>query len=117
MYTQANSLIGQLCKEDGEIAETNEEKANKHDDCFTCVYKKYLHNIPNIEMASWSNGMTLADIIIKTPDAIHIYTRQARNLKTNKAFGLEGLAPYALKEFNMMQEIINLLVYRSRVFQ
>ena len=73
MYTQANSLIGQLCKEDGEIAETNEAKANKHNDWFTSVFtKKNLHNLPNIEMASISNGITLADII-KRPHAIHMY--------------------------------------------
>jgi hypothetical protein len=92
-----NSSVSSLATKDGDLAVTDEHKANILNTFFSSVFtRENITNLPNIELASRSNGAMLSDVLI-TPQAVK---EKLCKLDASKAFGPDGIPPRVLKELH-----------------
>ena len=95
--TKAKTGLSPLRKRNGDIALTDNEKADTLNEYFTSVFtKENLDNLPPVKEAIWSEGKTLTEILV-TPKAVE---NKLKQLDVNKAQGPDNIPPIILKELS-----------------
>ena len=93
--TKGKSGISPLKRENGDMAVSDEDKAETLNNFFGSVFtKEDESNLPESKPTEWSGGKAIADIIV-TPAAIE---EKLSKLNINKAYGPDGIPPIVLKE-------------------